>query len=664
MMILAIRVVLLWLVISVNILGGALLFKRCFPRESPWLGFILPEMALIILLNFIEHVVPVPTLVWLLPLGTVGSLWLFVDSRTKWRGIYLPAAIFLGMFTFTLGVRAFHPDIVDSRDGCADIAVIANYLSGETVPPTESWFPPAKSAQYYAFMHYGGSVVIRLLKVDLGTGFNLCNALISAYTCFLAAAAAWRITRGSIWITVTMAILIECAGTGSSAILWLIDKNLDVSASTNPFIGWNPKSFVASILKPIGLYDQPVLTVPGSWSWMGSFHSTMGGEFLVVFSVWILMEVLQRKRTNFPWICAAGLPFLTLITLTWAVPVVAVPFIGGIIFCFWNRWRPQNPRFVVLGTGVALMCLMPTLFEFLTTTLTPGIMANGGNGRTQPALFLLQWWPVFVPWVLLCFIWHRLSPGVRCVHIASALVFLFVEFYNMSDRGDMTAKFWGCIYGAGFVAFFPAMAMRREWIFRGVTAVVILSSAISLGYWAQALWNISYAPDILNMEGTGPYRWDPGRARLLEAVGRMHGQTLLSGKAGFPFSDSLFLESLTGNMVYVAWGVQTRSGETFGEGDRRENEVRDFYDGKIDNPLQFLRSRNIGGVVIWPGDTISDAILTKLIKQLAPYYEYEDCRDGPDDYHMGLFTYSPYITGEIAREALGTPESVSTPAKK
>jgi len=45
----------LWLIVSALMIGGAMLFHRRFPEESPWFGFIVPPLALVLLLNFIEH---------------------------------------------------------------------------------------------------------------------------------------------------------------------------------------------------------------------------------------------------------------------------------------------------------------------------------------------------------------------------------------------------------------------------------------------------------------------------------------------------------------------------------------------------------------------------------------------------------------------------------
>ena len=62
---LLLRAVLLELLVCFHVIGGAVLFRRLFPRESPWLAFILPTLVVMCLFNFIEHFIALPNLAWL-----------------------------------------------------------------------------------------------------------------------------------------------------------------------------------------------------------------------------------------------------------------------------------------------------------------------------------------------------------------------------------------------------------------------------------------------------------------------------------------------------------------------------------------------------------------------------------------------------------------------
>src|ERR1700682_5917602 len=112
---LLIRALLLWSIISLHIVGGAAVFRRLFPRESPWFGFIVPGLTLVLVMNFVEHLIALPSLLWLLPFTTVGLIWAITRPQTDWKGLRLPACIFLGAFAFTLTLRSLRPDILSVR---------------------------------------------------------------------------------------------------------------------------------------------------------------------------------------------------------------------------------------------------------------------------------------------------------------------------------------------------------------------------------------------------------------------------------------------------------------------------------------------------------------------------------------------------------------------
>jgi hypothetical protein len=70
---LLLRAGLLELLVCFHVIGGAVLFRRLFPRESPWLAFIVPILIVMSALNFIEHLIALPNLGWLLPFTLLGA---------------------------------------------------------------------------------------------------------------------------------------------------------------------------------------------------------------------------------------------------------------------------------------------------------------------------------------------------------------------------------------------------------------------------------------------------------------------------------------------------------------------------------------------------------------------------------------------------------------
>jgi hypothetical protein len=52
---LLLRAALLELLVCYHVIGAAVLFRRLFPRESPWLAFVVPTLLVMCVCNFVEH---------------------------------------------------------------------------------------------------------------------------------------------------------------------------------------------------------------------------------------------------------------------------------------------------------------------------------------------------------------------------------------------------------------------------------------------------------------------------------------------------------------------------------------------------------------------------------------------------------------------------------
>jgi Uncharacterized membrane protein (DUF2298) len=639
---LLIRAILLWSIISLHVVGGAAVFRLLFPKESAWLGFVVPSLALVVVMNFIEHLVAVPTLLWLLPFTTLGSIWCLLHPKLNWKGLHLPMGIFLGSFAFTLFLRALKPTIIGVSDGIPDLGVMSSFLMGEKVPPPLSWDPDLPLSRYYALLHYAMSVLTRLLGLDIGTGFNLSSALVSAFDCFTAAAVAWRIGRQKLWITLLAPVLIEGASTGATAYQWFAGPNLDPRQPDDFFNGFDVPENQNLLYKLIhDVVCRHKLVPPGAWSWDGSAHATCGGLFLVLFLIWVMAEVLRRQATNWPWICLGVIPLLTIVTSAWAIPLVALLLLGTIFWIWYLKLYPRNLRFVLLSVGFATALMEPVLAEFLTTGSNSDIHWTGQDCRIQPAEYLILWWPIYLPLVALLFIWPRLSPAIKTVMVCLPLALIGIDLITVTNRDDWIGKLWCYTYGAGWIALVPAVFIQRAIFFRLVTAIIIASSLFSFAAWAGFLWRVNYWEhgDALHLEGTGSFRWDPVLSTILEDLSRLHRKTILTGKTDT--GRSPVLAAFTGNRIYIAWwsdiGAVKAGSPAPDIAKQRGQEVNDFYKGKCEDPLLFLRTRDISAVVIFPEDKIDTSVVDNLKKNLAPYYEYIDCHG--DNVNAGIFFY-------------------------
>jgi len=657
-----IRFCLLWSLVSLHVVGGAVLFRRLFPRESPWLGFVVPALTLVLVMNFIEHQAAIPSLRWLLPFTTLGALWLIVSPQTKWRALRLPAIIFVASFAFTLFLRFLKPDIAGVRDGIYDLQFISCFCMGQSLPVESTWIPPLKLIFYYAFGHYGSSVLIRLFGFDLGTGFNVSAALVSAWIYFLTAAVAWQISRRKLWITLLAPILVACAATGSTGFLWLTMNGVDPEDTATLYSRMdNPQvhSILFHYLTPVYMYDRHELLVPGWWSWMGIFHSTSLGQFITLVATLSITEMVRPRRSNWPWICCVGGVLLMLVSSTWGFPFAALLVSTALAWCWYKKRMPQNPRWVILGLGLLAACLTPMLLYYLTSS-TPPHGPVSGEEHTQLAEFFVQWWPIYLPWLGLLLTCRTVHPAVGIILIVTPLAFLGVEFYSFGARFDMTGKIWGFIFCAAWAAFIPAIATSRFWTFRLLFGLIVINSALSLCFWTGYYWRTINWNDVGEMEGKGDLRLEPPKARILNALLPLKDQIITTGISSWSFCPSARIANFSGNRDYITWSFNCdndmfRNG--MGEGWRREKALDEFYAGKNPDPLLYLRQRNIAAVVVWPDDDIKDDVLAKLEQQLAPSYLYEDLRDVDNQSppNCGIFLYHPNLLPELPPDETTPP---------
>ena len=120
-----------------------------------------------------------------------------------------------------------------------------------------------------------------------------------------------------------MPFLIESAATGSSAYLWLTERDPSPWTMANLSGGLeHPDSNpIWKLLATAPYRERLELQPPGYWTWRDEYHPNAGGQLLGLFAVWILVELFRKERLNWPWIAAFLLPLLALITSTWALPI-------------------------------------------------------------------------------------------------------------------------------------------------------------------------------------------------------------------------------------------------------------------------------------------------------------------------------------------------------
>jgi hypothetical protein len=625
------------LLLCFHVIGAAVLFRRLFPRESPWMGFVVPILALLSGLNFLEHFIALPNLGWLLPFSVSGLFWAMVRPGYSWDGLRFPTFLFLGLFSLLLFLKCLSPDIPNYTEGIGNMTRILNYTLGGTLPPTDSWLPPYDYGGYYSFQQYGAAILERFFFLDLGTAYNLAFAFLLAWTCMIGAAVAHSIT-GKTWIALGVAVLLLSGSPGSSLILLFLGRpDYDVAININDT--WdnhahNPFWWLCAH----DHYHPGLKLLPPLYTlYYSEYHANLGGSFITMASLFATSEVFQRARANWPWICLLVLPMIVIFTSAWFFIITVALCAGAVLLAWIAGRRPENFRLVCAGTATGLIFLWPSVFSMLGNSHSQHFYFTPPDGRTPLWMFLVQWWPVFLPWLFLCFVWDRLSLMARWLHFALPVLFLGVEFVTLTDRGLTVEKMWGELYGAGLVTLVPLAFRQPGPLFRGLTAVLLFFGLACWGMWLKSIYyNPIDGHNFCYLQGDYYVQHDKQPQRILQTLSRLHGATILPGKSTWAYNEAPSIVSFSENRCYVAYTYQESQAGHQEEAEYRNKMNNSFYDGTLADPLPFLRANHIAAVLIWPEDAISDSLLQQFQTQLGTDYFYVDCKlDGTNN--AGVF---------------------------
>jgi hypothetical protein len=649
---LILQALLLWLIVAALMVGGAMLFHRYFREESPWLGFIVPPLAVTALGNFIEHFLALPTLLPLLPVLLGATVWMALAGRFFTQTLVLPTAVFLGAFAVTFAVRCLQPDIASTSDGVSDLNMINNFLQGQTIPPPDTWMPPFRFEWYYDFQHYAASVLDRLLGVKIGAADNVSHALLNALVCLVAAACAHRFSGEKLFATLSLPFLILCSATGSAAYLILICRSTDLwlpfdlssgiahPPDANPIWKWLTDDLPAGLQgkSPGEILDHQTLRlqVPGFWTWRDEFHANAAGHLLTLLSVLVVAELNMARRSVWPWVLAAIMPMLAATASAWALPITTLlcwPMAGAALYL----GRRPGPLPVMLWTLFAAVTLLwPAFYNATSNPQVPDVAWIDPLDHVPLDELLVQWWPIFALMLCALYVRRELTPAQLWCLIVVPVMLIGIDLVTIESRYNTIEKMWGYTWAVGLAALYPIVASRALPIFRIVVIVILANGAVSLYSFAHNALGGSWDAATLHLEGSRYLTTDDQKRRLLEVVGERKHAVFLSGKCAYCYNQSPALTVFTGNMSYIAWSWFETHASDAAEAKAREKLNNDFYAGAMPDRLEFLRTNHIEGVVIWPEDQISDNELAALQKELASDFTYVDCKgDGANN--AGVF---------------------------
>jgi hypothetical protein len=379
------------------------------------------------------------------------------------------------------------------------------------------------------------------------------------------------------------------------------------------------------------------LFMPGQGLYLPQYHPDLGGFFLTLLATLAVVLVGREDRAIAPWALLIVLPAMAIITSMWYVPVIAFLAAGGALIAWWTGRRPENWRLMLLIAAASVALLGPTIVTLIADAAPQGVRLTTKEEHTWPWLFAEQWWPVYLPWVMLLFAWRSLSAQARWLFAAIPLLLLIFEFITIGWREPTLEKIWSAIFAVGIVTLWPLVLQQRAWPFRAATLLLIAVIGLSLVDWSRiSVTTAATNPPFTRLQGDGVLQGDDQERRILEVADRLKNQTILCGQMDWGYCLSPAVAEFTDNKCFVGW---TYPEQLCGHGDEaqaREDFSDNFYTGKVPDPLPYLAAHDIAAVLIWPESQISDAILAQLQKQLAPSYVYIDCRMG-QPVNAGLF---------------------------
>jgi hypothetical protein len=517
---------------------------------------------------------------------------------------------------------------------------------GDKVPPTDIWMPPYTRAGYYSFQHYGASVLTRLFNVDIGTGYNLAHALLASLTGLVGVGAGYYISGKRVGVAIGVAVVLMSGSTGSAIFLDFLQKNAQHQAQPDYVLSlainggwdepnWNPFWWIA---KHDQYHPWLKLLPPLYTLYYSEYHANLGGAFIVMIVMLAGHEVFNNQRTNWPWICLLVMPMMVIITSAWFFFIVIFFGLGSMAVALTFGRRPENWRLVLLYGVIGCILVWPSVNSLiLSAPVYPNFMKwTSADFRTPYWMFLIQFWPVYLPWLFLCFVWHRMTLAGRFFHATFFIFFVWLEFVTVGDRPLQIEKMWGGIYSVGLVTLVPLVFARRGIAFRILSGGMLLILSVCMVWWLDVDYGNVDWPCFCRLQGDHYIIVDPQRKRLEQVMSQMHKQIFLPGKSVWGYNQAPAVIDFSGNMCYIAWYFQEDECGHVDEPNYRAKLNNSFYDGTMKDPLPFLRANNITGVLIWPEDKISDALLDQYKRQLGQDYFYVDCRmDLPDN--AGIF---------------------------
>jgi Uncharacterized membrane protein (DUF2298) len=683
------------LLLLVNLTGLTLCMRRWLPT------FALARAAGLLLfctvVFFMEHFIGFGKLTWLWPLTTAAAfVMLYVERQNQcmpkfWRA----ELVFYIAFAYSFAWKWAFPVIFPSSERVTDLYFISNYLTGQTLPPLDNWFPPNRFDFYYAFQHYAAALMGRILGLEPGLTYNLAFALLMALPITLA----WDFTAIFLkqsWKRWLIVITFVAGGTGASPFVhlsYVIPAEISIQEKENIARDsmWASQRFIGSIDQrqntAFGRKIFPNKSKPG-WEqrelplegfgyqyYVGDYHPPLGGFFLLMVAIAAIgaLELNRCKRENavdddkhglvahephtkhfqtnalaamdrhcfaLQGLLAFTVP-LMIATNTWAFPLQAVLVLGWVALRYLSG-NPPDWKALLAGGGAGFLLLYPFLTGFASNALPTPIKWVLAQDHTPFVEFLALHWPLILFGALSCF-----ASGTRRMALMFAVVFLGLllvsECFFVDDpmdgkfeRTNTVMKWWGWIWSGGLVALATLLlASRVRWIQGLVVMALLLINWYVVDVARYWLYTDKSAAG--KLAGHSIYTGEPAIRDLFRFLEKVPFGIVLENNYGGAFTDSGIYAAFAVKPTLLGWPMHLLTWhKNIDQAWILKDQIVEFYKGQLPDAAKWLVANNVE-YIIWNALDAEQANAWEHIKDsIDKVYAWHEFQSDPNR-HLGLW---------------------------
>jgi uncharacterized membrane protein len=633
------------------------------PRVGSWaLGRSCGILLLVMMGFLIEHHVGLGSLkgVWVVCAALSGYYLWKKWPELKDAGFINSELVFIIALGYGLLWKYCFPNIYPSAERITDLYFIGNYYHGTSLPPLDNWFPPHKFDFYYALQHYGAALIGRIFSLAPGLTYNISFALLMALPLTLA----WDIVgrflkaRGpKILLVAALAI----GGTGASIFTHLIyspPPAVLVQGKADVYNGrmWGSARLIgqynnlgntefARMFFPKDVPGDPkALELPletfGYMYFVGDYHPPIGGFFLLLLAIGLIMRLEMRPADAKPAVTLAQKAFLVLTvpaaiaTNTWIYPLQTALVVSWLGWRYWRSRKENHPMtvsswWVIIAAGFAGFIF---LYPFLAGIGTHGIDTPVKMVHVHSPLipFIALWWPFLVLLALALFV-----RDVRRHALFFALVFglllLLTEFVFIDDitvgryeRSNTALKWGSWIWTGGLVAIgAPLLADRRRWVswIAGGAIAGTLVYAVDV-YHFFTLADPRFFGDV---SAEGVYTQDPPVKNMFGYLKQAPYGIVLENQYADFYSDGGVYAAFSAKPVVMGWPKHliTWRGRSE-EIELRKMQVHGFYDGTLPKPADWLRDQDVRYIIWNPRDASRPEVWQRYSQEFMHDYSWQE----------------------------------------